>query len=391
MIDKKENCCGCGSCYQICPQNCIELQYDGEGFLYPSINYEKCLNCGLCENSCPVNKSSSYSECSSKVELYAAINKDEKIRMNSSSGGIFTLFAEWILDHGGLIFGAAFDDDWTVHHVAIESRNELFKLRSSKYMQSRTERTYSEVKQKLLENRLVLYTGTPCEIEGLKKYLKNDYENLYTQDIICHGSPSPKLWKKYVEYRERRANADLRELSFRHKKVGRSTYSVQFEFANNTKYEKLAAKDIYTQMFLQNLCLRPSCYNCSFKKINRVSDITLGDFWGCDEFCPELDDGKGCSIVIVHSEKGRKLFDAIKSKIKYEEIDELEAFTYNPSMTMSASMPKLRDEFMAQIDTISIDELANKYLKHPTLKSRISEVIPKKLKKKIKALISNKI
>lgn len=134
----------------------------------------------------------------------------------------------------------------------------------------------------------MLYTGTPCEIEGLKKYLKNDYENLYTQDIICHGSPSPKLWKKYVEYRERRANADLREMSFRHKKAGRSTYSVQFEFANSTKYEQLAAKDIYTQMFLQNLCLRPSCYNCSFKKINRVSDITLGDFGAAMNFVQNL-------------------------------------------------------------------------------------------------------
>jgi len=391
MINKNESCCGCGACEQICPQNCIELQCDEEGFLYPSINYEKCLSCGLCEESCPVNNTSSYSAHSSNAELYAAYNKDEQARMNSSSGGIFSLFAEWILDHGGLIFGAAFDDDWTVHHVAIESKYALYKLQRSKYLQSRTEKTYLEVKRGLADGRLVLYTGTPCEIEGLKKYLKREYENLYTQDIICHGAPSPKLWKKYVEYREEKANAGLSEMSFRHKKVANKTYAVQFKFANNVKYEQLAAKDIYTQMFLQNLCLRPSCYSCSFKKLNRVCDITLGDFWGCDEFYPELDDGKGCSLVVVHSEKGRELFDTIRNKIIYKAINESEAFTYNPSMTMSAQKPELRDEFMSRIDTISIDELAKKYLRHPTLKACISGLIPKGLKKKFKTLHSNRV
>lgn len=381
---QKERCCGCGACEQICPQKCIIMQEDVEGFLYPEINHSKCINCHLCESSCPVFITRQEEK---ELKVFAAYNKDETIRLNSSSGGIFSLLAEWVISQKGVVFGAVFDENWMVHHVAIESLDELCRLRGSKYLQSRTENTYTEAKRYLTDGRKVLYTGTPCEIEGLKSYLNKEYGNLYTQDIICHGTPSPKLWNKYITYREETAGSTAKTISFRHKNIRHKTYSVRFEFLNDSIYEENAAKDIFMQMYLQNLCMRPSCYECSFKKINRRSDLTLADFWGCDEFCPGMDGGKGCSLVAIHSPKGAELLDIIKDKIIYKEIDQAQAFTYNPSITNSASKPEFRDEFMSKIDAEKIENLAKNYLQHRTLKSKIFGIIPINWKRKLVKLL----
>lgn len=379
----KEQCVGCGACEQACPKNCITMEADSEGFLYPNIDKDKCIDCHICEQSCPViNSKQDKAECEPKA--FAAYCKDEAIREASSSGGIFTLLSEAILRQGGVVFGAAFDDDGLVCHIAVDKPEDLHKLRGSKYLQSRTENTYSEAKAVLESGRPVLYSGTPCQIEGLRAFLKKEYDNLYTQDLICHGCPSPKLWKKYLTYRENCAGAPAQRMFFRHKKNGWKTYSLSLSFDNDKEYVQVLSKDLYMQMFLQNICLRPSCYQCSFKKLNRVSDITLADFWSCDKYVPEMDDNKGCSAVVVYSEKGERLIKQIQPQIISKEITISQVLDGNPSMIKACDKPRRRDAFMNSLDTMEIPELAEKYLIKPSFKSKLGKHIPDGIKKQIK-------
>lgn len=379
----KEQCIGCGACEQACPKNCITMEVDGEGFLYPNIDKDKCIDCHICEQSCPViNSKQDNAKCEPKA--FAAYCKDEVIREASSSGGIFTLLSEEILCHGGVVFGAAFDDDGLACHIAVDKPEDLHKLRGSKYLQSRTENTYSEAKAVLESGRPVLYSGTPCQIEGLRAFLKKEYDNLYTQDLICHGCPSPKLWKKYLTYRENCAGAPAQRMFFRHKKNGWKTYSLSLSFDNDKEYVQVLSKDLYMQMFLQNICLRPSCYQCSFKKLNRVSDITLADFWSCDKYAPEMDDNKGCSAVVVYSEKGERLIKQIQPQIISKEITISQVLDGNPSMIKACDKPRRRDAFMNSLDTMEIPELAEKYLIKPSFKTKLGKHIPDGIKKHIK-------
>ena len=323
------------------------MQSDYEGFVYPNVNNEKCIDCHLCEKVCPALNIKP--EDNSKPEAYAAYNKNEDIRIASSSGGIFSLIAEHILNDDGVVFGAAFDKAFAVEHVCVDRIEDIAKLRGSKYLQSRIGETYREAKEYLESGKKVLFTGTPCQIEGLLSYLGKDYDNLYTQDIICHGVPSPMVWDKYVDYREKRSASKTQRTFFRHKNYGWKMFSVLFQFENNTEYVETLDKDIYMKSFLKNLCLRPSCYSCQFMKFHRNADITLADFWGIDQVCPELDDDKGTSLVFVHSKKGEELFNAINSSIVYSEVNAEEAIQYNSCMIKSVAEPEGRKAFMKEI------------------------------------------
>ena len=293
-IQNKIDCCGCHACAQICPQHCITMQPDAEGFLYPQIDETACIHCNLCEKVCPILQS--LEEPKDKTPAaYAAINKDDDIRRQSSSGGVFTLLAEYILAQGGVVFGAAMaDDQRSVRHIAVETPEDLAALRGSKYLQSTIGNTYGEAKQALQAGRKVLFTGTPCQIEGLKSFLQGrEYPNLYCMDVICHGVPSPLAWQTYVSEQETRAGVPARRTFFRHKKYGWKTFALLLEFSNNKAYECVLSKDAFMQAFLQNACLRPSCHACHFKKLNRVSDITVADYWGVQNQQPDMDDDKG--------------------------------------------------------------------------------------------------
>lgn len=252
---------------------------------------------------------------------------------------------------------------------------KLAKLRGSKYVQSDVGQTYIAAQAYLESGREVLYTGTPCEIEGLKTFLHKDYSNLICVDLICHGVPSPKLWKKYVCYREQCAGALAQRTFFRHKKYGWKTYAVLFEFSNNTAYEQVVSKDLFMQMFLQDICLRPSCYQCDFKKMNRVSDLTIADFWGCDEVCPDLDDDKGLSLIITQSKKGMELITTLVPNLVLRKVDTARSLSFNSSMTHSCPKPVKRDDFMSDIDTVSIPELANRYLKKTSLLKKMAKKV----------------
>lgn len=377
-IDNKSNCCGCHACYNSCPQNAIIMEEDEKGFKYPKINENKCTNCGFCEKVCPIlNKR----KIANDPKAYACINKDENIRENSSSGGIFTLIAKEIINMGGVVFGTKFDSNFNVIHSYTSLEEELYKFRGSKYVQSIIGDNYKIAKSFLEAGKYVLFTGTPCQIEGLLAYLGKKYDKLFTQDIICHGVPSPKVWRKYLDYRKHKDEDRPLSINFRNKDNGWSSFNLKFTYENKS-YKKSQVEDKYMQAFLRNVCLRDSCYKCSFKKINRLSDITLADFWGIQRVKPELYDNKGTSLVIVNSEKGKELFESIKENIIQEEVNIEEALVGNTAMLTSAVVDKNRVKFFENLDKLDFSVLVNKYTEKPSLMLKII-VLLKKIAKRI--------
>lgn len=347
ILEKKE-CCGCGACVSVCPQKCIEFTEDNEGFLYPKVDQKKCINCGLCEKSCPIlNKKEINLESEKAYVVYA---KDEQIRKKSSSGGIFSLLAEQILNEGGVVFGASFDQDFSVKHIPIFESSDLDLIRGSKYLQSRTENTYAQVKELLESGRIVLYSGVACQIAGLHSFLKKDYDNLYSVDVLCHGVPSPKLWKKYLKEQERNYGGNLKCATFRDKKYGWKHYSVLLTFENEKMYQRKQQEDDFMRLFLKNICLRPSCHDCKFKSLNRPSDITLGDCWGINKLMPEMDDDKGTSVVLIHSGNGEKLFENVKDSMIFKENEVDEILPKSADSRKSVLMHKNRTKFFKKLN-----------------------------------------
>ncbi len=379
-IQDKSKCCGCHACFNKCPKNAIEMVEDEQGFKYPKIDKEKCINCGLCEKVCPIINKTKIQKNQSRA--YACYNLNEETRLNSSSGGVFSLIAKEILNKNGVIFGATFNDDFLVQHEYVENIEQLKKFRGSKYLQSSIGDTYKKAKEFLDNDRYVLFTGTPCQIEGLLSYLGKDYEKLYTQDIICHSAPSPKVWKKYLEYVEKQNYKDLEKVNFRDKTIeGWKRYHIKIDFKNDNSYNVVHGKDNYMKIFLGNLASRNSCYECSFRKINRISDITLADFWGINNILSNMDDDKGTSLVIVNSKKGENLFNLIKADMKYEEVDINEAIKYNKAMIKSPEKNKYREEFFENLDTMNFEELVKKYVPKISIMKRINSKCKKILKK----------
>lgn len=357
-INDKKDCMGCHACANICPQNCISMENDTEGFLYPEVDYDKCIKCGLCIKVCPIiNKKTVQND----PIAYACINKNESVRLESSSGGIFTLIAEQIINKDGVIFGAGFDENFSVLHSYIETKEELDKFRGSKYVQSKIGVTYKQVRDFLKQGKHVLFTGTPCQIGGLKSYLGQPYDNLFCIDIVCHGVPSPRVWQNYISYRENSAGAQARRIAFRLKNEGWKRFSVSFLFNNDTEYRQPLDKDLYMKAFLKDIFLRPSCYNCAFKTLHRESDITLADYWGIQYMLPEMDDDQGTSLIFVNSVNGQSMLKQIKDNILYKEVDINKAISYNSAAIKSAGYNPKRDAFFEGLGKLSFDQLVKKY------------------------------
>ncbi|MBQ7633319.1 MAG: Coenzyme F420 hydrogenase/dehydrogenase, beta subunit C-terminal domain [Alphaproteobacteria bacterium] len=292
-----EDCCGCGACANKCGVKAITMKENDEGFLYPVIDEDTCINCGQCLNVCPVLNSEF--DNTKNPECYAVMASDE-IREKSSSGGMFTLLAEHILNKSGVVCGAAFDEKWNVHHIIIDNADDLDKLRGSKYVQSDTEKCYSEIEKLLKGGKEVLFSGTPCQVAGLNTFLGKKYDNLLTVDILCHGAPSRGVWQKYLD--ECFDRSQIKNVNFRDKsKIGWSCSSCTFTMANGNKI----VSDSYTKLFHNSTILRKSCENCKYSLLPRPADITLGDWWGISEHVPGLNDGKGLSLVLANTAKGK--------------------------------------------------------------------------------------
>lgn len=356
MILDKRNCCGCSACYSICPRNAIEMVCDEQGFLYPKVNPKECVECGLCDKVCPyVNHNRPQIDIE---KTFIGINQDELIRGKSSSGGMFALIAEKVLEKNGVVFGAAYDSEWTVFHKSVESQDQLPELIGSKYMQSRLENSFSQVKKLLLKNIEVLFVGTTCQINGLKNYLNKEYPNLLTVDFICLGVPSPMIWRDYLDTFF--CDEEIEYINFKDKSLGWHTFSLRINKKNGV-FCKNGRETLYFTGYFRHLYTRPSCSNCIAKIGNRMSDITISDCWGYDNIAPEMDDNKGMSSIVCHTEKGIKVFDMCKDKLLWKEGCLEDILKYNSGYRISAPEAENREKFWKDYQKLSKKKLFIKY------------------------------
>lgn len=379
---KQENlkCCGCTACYAICPKNAITMHADSEGFKYPVIDKDKCIDCGLCCKVCPLDIKLEKTE--DKQIAVACTAKYENFTKQSSSGGVFAILANMFIKKQAVIYGAAFDDDWTVKHIRVDQKEDLKKLYTSKYVQSDMSDNFKFVKADLDSSKEVLFAGTPCQVVGLKSYLGKDYNNLTTVDFICHGVPSPSVWKCYINEKAASLKSKITDISFRDKKDGWNNYYFMIRTSSgNINYEK-AGDNIYMNGFLKDLYLRPSCYDCKFKTLKRASDITLADFWGIDKVLPEMYDKKGVSLCWTSSKKGSDILAEVLKQTVYKKVDLQEAVRHNPSAIKSVNVHKNREKFFKAFAESHDDvtKLIEKYYDARSLRKRLSYKIRTKLK-----------
>ena len=366
QLKDKKHCCGCYACASRCPEQCITMEEDHEGFLYPRINIKKCNDCGLCELVCPVINRILKAKTTSKI--FACKNKDDKIRMYSSSGGIFTLLAESVLRQNGVVFGARFEPDFSVVHDFTETKEGLAVFRGSKYLQSRIGDNYIKAEQFLKQGRRVLFSGTPCQIAGLKQFLRNNFENLLAMDFVCHGVPSPKVFRLYIKELNRQQQGTAEKIQFRNKAEGWKKYSFEIRRKvgkNSVSYRETLDDNIYLRGFLSNLYLRPSCHACPSKNFTSGSDLTIGDYWGIQEVNQKFDDGLGCSLVLCNSPVGEQIFEEVMKKTISLETAIDKASFCNPCITESVAPHQNREKFFEKIGTQPITQLILQLLQQP--------------------------
>lgn len=361
-IKNKTQCCGCGACEQRCPKRCISMHEDEQGFLYPQVNVEQCVNCGLCEQACPVLHPYSARE---PLETYAAINPNEEIRLKSSSGGVFTAIAESVIRKGGVVFGARFNEKWEVIHDYTETVDGLAAFRGSKYVQSRIGKSYLKVGEFLKQGRKVLFSGTPCQIAGLKSFLRKDYSNLITVEVACHGVSSPLIWKSYLELIKK--NGTIKTISFRNKSKGWKNFCFLVEQETKTILEPFN-ENIYMRGFLENIFLRPSCYECPFKAGRSLSDFTIADFWGIQFFEELSDDDLGTSLVLVNTLKGLSLWN--QTSLNHTDINFERVLPFNIALVSCVKKNNRYDFFWKEYSKVGIDAISRTINKKNNLLKR---------------------
>lgn len=415
-ITDKFQCCGCNACVQRCPKQCISMREDEEGFLYPIVDRDACIDCGLCNKVCPVLHPSLSQK---PIAVYGAKNEDEAVRMSSSSGGVFTALAVSIIEVGGVVFGARFDEHWEVVHAYTETLEGIAAFRGSKYVQSRIGSCFVDVERFLKEGREVLFSGTPCQIAGLRKFLRKEYDNLIAVDVVCHGVPSPLVWREYLKTIRSKGGAGkntvslslnrvpaIAGISFRDKSTGWQKFGFLVRGKSPSKGDQNSVfssvmpypiilhetldKNSFMQGFLKNLYLRPSCHQCASKSGRAHSDLSIADFWGIKNIDVEFADDKGVSLVLVNSSKGMAIFNSLSLCIK--EYTYQDALRPNPAIEKSCAEPPQRKVFfmMFQRDGVSAIRKVCATMR-PSLIVRMKESVyrrmPSTLKKGIKKLM----
>jgi len=310
IICDAKKCTGCAACKNICPKNAITMIEDDKGFKYPKINNELCINCKLCQKQCPTLKSL---DSNLPLKILACKNINNDIRITSSSGGVFQELANYILNKNGSIFGAAFDEEFKVKHIEAINVIELEKLKRSKYVQSDIDVVYNSFKKAINKKKNILFSGTPCQVQAIKNFIPKDTDNIFLVDILCHGVPSPIV-----------------NINFRFKNEN-STQNISIDFENGKNYTSYRESgDLFYNLFLNDIILRKSCYDCIYKQVPRISDITLADFWGIEHGKAKiLNDNKGVTLVLVNTQKGLELFDKIKEHFEYTEVTQDDCVKYN--------------------------------------------------------------
>lgn len=371
-ITDQTKCCGCNACGDVCAHNAITFETDEEGFWYPVVDQAKCVDCGLCEKVCPIiNKA--IQERYQTPKVFAAYNKDEAIRIDSTSGGLHSALANVMYDEGAYICGAIYNGDHTVSHTVSPDRNVLPEIRSSKYLQSSMLGQYREIKALLRKGEKIFYCGTPCQVHALYNFLGKDYPGLTTCDFICRGVNSPKVFLKYMDMLEKRYGSKATGIKFKNKKWGWHNFSMRVDFENGKQYCEDRWHDLFFIGYLQcGNFSRPSCYECQFKGFPQKSDITLADFWGIEKLDPSMDQDKGTSLVMINSDKGMQLFNATKSQLAWKEFTMEDARRGNPAMDSSLKpASKNREAFFKALDSMPFDKVAAKFFPLPTFSNKV--------------------
>lgn len=356
-----DDCTGCCLCQNICPTNAISMKENQEGFIYPHIEFSKCVECGKCLQYCPVENPEYKND---EKPVCHAINANDEIRKNAASGGIFSAFAEILVKNGGVAYGAAYNDDFSVEYKKAETLQELEALKGSKYIQSNANDVYKNIKASLSEGKTVLFGGCPCQVAALYKYLDNsNIRNLYTMDIVCHGVPSPKVFRKYLK--ETFSDKKIKKIDFRDKTVFGWSTETNIYFEDGTVYRRLHTEDPFWKAFLPCICLRKSCSNCKFSCLPRQADLTIGDFWGIEHFDKSLNDHKGTSVVLVNNKKGEKIIERCASLWNKDVVTPIEEATrINKTIMQPFQAHPARRRFFENLDRYSLDILVQKCQTH---------------------------
>lgn len=388
QITNKVNCCGCNACGDVCPQGAITFQVDKEGFWYPKVDNEKCVDCGLCDNVCPILQKASYVERYEVPKIFAAYAEDEQIRIDSTSGGIHSMLALEMYKKRAYIGGAIYQTDHTVSHILSDDKDLLSEIRSSKYLQSSMNSIYREIKKTLSMGKEVFFCGTPCQVQALYLYLRKEYVNLITCDFICRGVNSPKVFLSYMDMLEKKYGAKATKIKFKAKQWGWHNFSMRVNFANGKEYCKDRWHDLFFIGYLQSgNFARPSCYECKFKGFPQKADITLADFWGIEKIDKSMDQDKGTSLVMVNSDKGMKLFEAIKDGIKWREFSIEQAAQGNPAMnTPLKAVSSDRKEFFEALDEKPFNIVAKEFFPLSNPMSKLKRKMKLNVRKVFKSI-----
>lgn len=377
-----EKCTGCGACVQRCPKRCISWTEREFGFRYPQIDKDACVNCGQCEKVCPIDKAL---EVSAEQKAYAAVHKDDEVLAKSTSGGAFTAIADAVFAQGGIVYGAAMLDGMQVKHIRTSGKDDFEGLRSSKYLQSDTGTTYQMVEQDLKQGKTVLYSGTPCQIDGFKNFLGKDYENLYTVDIVCHGVGSQAYFDKYMDYARERYGK-IKALRFRSKEyAGWSCGGGVVVVDSSDCLKKIPYRDFdnyYYSYFLSGDIYRKSCYSCKYANTNRVGDFTLGDYWGVEALNLPLQTKNGCSLLLVNNRHAMLLLDEIESLDRVETTVE-QAAHCNKQLNAPSKLMDSRQNRIGEYESMSGQQIQKEYLKNhrkTVVKGQLKALMPYKLK-----------
>lgn len=365
IIDKKD-CCGCNACGDICAHNAITFVTDNEGFWYPKVNKDLCTDCGLCEKVCPMlhlDNAKSFGQRDPKV--YGGYHKNIAIRFDSTSGGVFSALANTMYKQGGYVSGAVFNEDWSVSNFISNNKKDLSRLRSSKYVESNAEGLYKEIKRLLRDGEKVLACGSPCQMAALRTFLGKDYENLIIVDFLCRATNSPKAYRKYLDMLEEQFGGKIVYIKAKNKDHGWRSLARKVVFDNGKVYYGEGHDDHYRRGYHWNYFERPCCYECKFKGLPRIADITMADFWGIENIDKSLDGNLGTSMVLINTDKGQQFFDTVKGKLEMKEFDARAAFRSNYSVIMGNCCPEPegynREQIFKDMDTMRFDEVANKW------------------------------
>lgn len=384
-------CTGCKACEQICMSGAISMQLDNEGFSYPAVDESKCVNCGLCMAVCPTENRAEFFQAQ---EVFAAVHKNKKILQDSSSGGVFSAIADAVLENGGVVVGCAFDSDFRARQVVVENKALLGELRGSKYVQSDTGDTYARTKALLEQGITVFYSGTPCQIAGLKAFIGKENEKLLTADFVCHGVPSPELFVQHIDWLEKRNRHKIRQYRFRSKvsPSRQSTFDYCYHILGYPKVQSgSAVLDPYYFNFLNGRTYRNCCYQCPYAGEQRVSDITFADYWNVERFHPGLTENCGVSILMINTEKGKAYLPALNKKMQLipSKLEWIKQINYN--LNRPAERPDLRDTVYLEIGRCGYQKWADNYCATLQWKMRYGyNKLPGQVKKTLKRILIRK-